>query len=238
MLMVDGWRKGYKMSNYTNIIYPHSSSNTYPQKLCRYLFDRFYSSGKKILDVGCGKGTHIKLFEDLGLDGYGVDLRVGSTDKIKKCNVETENISFEENMFDYVFSKSLVEHVNNIDNLFTNIFRVLKPNGVFVCMTPDWKSQMSHFWDDYTHVHPFTRKSLKNSMLINGFKDVRCEYFYQLPFLWNRPYLNFVPVIINLVTTQNMKWKDEDESNGRDNKLIRFSKEKMLLAYGIKEKNE
>ena len=224
------------MTNYTDTIYPDSALNDYPDKLCYYLANRFFrKDGGILLDVGCGKGTHLKCFKNLGFDVRGVDLRENNIElNIKHCDVESNAIPFSNGTFDFAFSKSLVEHVRNTDNLFGGIYRVLKPGGLFVCMTPDWKSQMSHFFDDYTHLHPFTRKSLRNAMIINGFKGADCEYFYQLPFIWKRPFLKFIPVIISALTTQDMKWKDRDESNGKDRKLIRFSKEKMLLAYGYR----
>jgi len=228
------------MSNYRDIIYPYDDNNDYPSRLCDYLFARFFDNKENatLLDVGCSGGTHMKYFTENGLKCKGVDLRDENVHgfEVKGCNIEKDKIPYEDNSFDYVYSKSLAEHVVNTDNFFSNVLRVLKPGGVFVCMTPDWKSQMSHFWDDYTHIHAFTRKSLRNALTINGFKNADCEYFYQLPFLWNRPYLKFIPIIINTVTTQNMKWKNSNENNGEDHKLIRFSKEQMLLSYGFKEK--
>jgi len=114
------------------------------------------------------------------------------------------------------------------------IYRVLKPGCMAVIMTPDWESQMTHFWDDYTHCHPYTQKSLMNLMKMYDFKDVSCELFYQLPFIWKYPWLSFVPKIISSVCPDSWKWKDSDMQNGKDRKLIRFSKEKMLLAVGVK----
>ena len=226
------------MSSYRDIIYAKDDNNNYPSCLCDYITSRFFSEkpNGRLLDVGCSGGTHMKYFSKNGLRCKGVDLRDENVNgfEVKGCNIEKDKIPYKDNYFDYVFSKSLAEHVVNTDNFFSNVLRVLKPGGVFVCMTPDWESQMSHFWDDYTHVHPFTVKSLRNALLINGFSGAECEYFYQLPFLWNRPYLTFVPKIINAFTTQNMKWKNKNKNNGEDNKLIRFSKEKMLMAYAFK----
>jgi len=227
------------MSDYRDVIYPYDDNNDYPSKFCNYLCGRFFpNKGAKILDVGCSGGTHMKYFAENGLKCKGVDLRDENVQgfEVKGCNIEKDKIPYNDNSFDYVFSKSLAEHVVNTDNYFSNVLRVLKPGGIFVCSTPDWKSQALHFWDDYTHCHAFTRKSLRNALTINGFKNAECEYFYQLPFLWNRPYLKFIPIIIDIVTTQGMKWKNERENNGEDNKLIRFSKEQMLLSYGFKEK--
>ena len=224
------------MSSYRDVIYSKSETNAYPSQLCNYLCERYFVSKGSLLDVGCSGGTHMRYFAQNGLDCKGVDLRDENVQgfEVKGCNIEHEAIPYPDDSFDYVFSKSLLEHVSNTDNFFSNVRRVLRPGGTFVCMTPDWKSQASHFWDDYTHVHPFTVKSLRNALKINQFKDVECEYFYQLPFVWSKPYLKFIPVLVDLFTTQNMKWKTQEQRNGEDNKLIRFSKEQMLLSSGVK----
>lgn len=217
---------------YTKIIYPDIRM-TYPALFCNYIFNRFFNFGhKKLLDIGCNKGTHIDIFEKIGLDCYGIDVRVEHK-KAKKCNVEKQKFPFENNTFDYIFSKSVIEHISDPTNMIKEAYRVLKTNGVIVLLTPDWKSQMNYFWDDYTHVHPYTRKSLDDMLQIFGFKNVGCEYFYQLPFIWKKPWLKFIPKIISLLP-ESLKWKNKHERNGQDRKLIRFSQELMLLSWGTK----
>jgi len=220
------------MSNYTDLIYP-DEVNLYPAKLCKYIHQRFFAAGGRMLDIGCSKGTHLKEFERLGLDTFGVDLRKDmDSDKVFACNLENDPLPFDDFKFDFVWSKSVVEHITNADNLLDEIYRVLKPRGVCVIMTPDWESQMSHFWDDYTHVKAWTVKSLPNALRMRGM-DARCEKFYQLPFVWKHPWLKIIPKVVS-VCPQSWKWKDDSMSNGNDRKLIRFSKEQMLLAWGVK----
>jgi len=137
------------------------------------------------------------------------------------------------NGYDVIFSKSVVEHIRDHAMFFEQCLKALRRDGLIIIMTPDWRSQMTHFWDDYTHVHAFTRKSLRDALTINGFENVQCETFYQLPFVWKRPWLKFIPKLVSMLP-DSWKWKDEAERNGRDRKLIRFSKEKMLLAWGYK----
>jgi len=226
------------MTKYTEIIYPQDENNTYPKQFCDYIYNRFFKDGGdslKILDIGCNKGTNLKHFAEKGLECYGVDLRVEGVDfDFRECNLENEDIPYPDNSFDFVYSKSVLEHVFNTENFLKNALRVLKPGGLFVALTPDWKSQHEYFWDDYTHVKPFTRKSLRDAMLINDFEDADCEFFYQLPFVWNKPWLEIVPKVVSLLP-DFLKWKDRDQRNTKDRKLIRFSKEKMLLAYGRKK---
>jgi SAM-dependent methyltransferase len=230
------------MSRYVAVIYPKDEGNTYPQKLCNHLSERFFDTSEveksKILDIGCSKGTALQSFGKSGnFKLFGIDIRNENVDGIefKNCNLETEKIPYPDNFFDFIYSKSVLEHVVNTDNFLTEAYRVLKPGGQVVFLTPDWGSQYRYFWDDYTHVRPFTRKSLRDALLIHGYDDVVCEHFYQLPFVWKRPYLKFVPKIIS-VLPDFFKWKNSEQRNTKDRKLIRFSKEKMLLVSGTKGK--
>jgi len=234
------------MPNYLETIYftEEYGKDKYPQKLCNYIYEKYFENyisknnikTPKLLDVGSGKGNHLVGFSRLGMEVCGIDerdecLKILKDFDIQECDIEREKFPFKDNFFDFVFSKSVLEHVENTDNFLKESLRVLKPGGIAIMLTPDWKSQINFFWDDYTHVKAFTRKSLQNAMKINGFSKVECSYFLQLPFIWKHPFLTFVTKMISLLP-DSLKWKDKEESQPR--KLIRFSKEKMLLAIGIK----
>jgi len=229
------------MTSYTEVIYPSDDDNTYPKKLSNYLSKRFFSHSVKgipvILDIGCCTGRALKMFDEARpMALHGIDIRDEGVEGIifKECDLETENIPYPDDYFDFVYSKSVLEHVRNTDNFLSESLRVLKPGGVFVGLTPDWKSQCSIFWDDYTHVKPFTRKGLRDALKIHGFQEADCEYFYQLPVAWKYPWLKFCLKLIALLP-DFLKWKDSEQRNTKDRKLIRFSKEVMLLSYGIKK---
>ena len=167
------------MANYleTNYLRDEYGEEQYPQKLCNYIVDEIILkdgdlSGKKILDIGSGRGSHLVGFDRRGLHAFGLDKRkecIEALDSfdIRECDLETESIPFEDNYFDYIYSKSVIEHVYNSDNFLSETLRILKPGGKAIIMCPDWGSQYKTFWDDYTHVRPWTRKSLQNALRIN-----------------------------------------------------------------------
>lgn len=231
------------MNSYLKTIYfrDEYSEDAYPQRLCNHITKSFFKpfdnlEGKKIIDIGSGKGNHLVGFSRLGMDVYGLDKReecLSILDQfdIRQCDLEHDPFPYEDNFFDFAFSKSVLEHVRNTDNFLKETLRVLKPGGVAVLLTPDWRSQHNFFWDDYTHVKPFTRKALENALIITGFEGAKCTYFLQLPFVWRFPWAVFLTKIIALLP-DHLKWKDKSEREFR--KLIRFSKEKMLLATGYK----
>lgn len=238
--------------SYLDVIYfsDEYSEKAYPSKLCRYLAEKYFfarENGQKafkgtLLDVGSGKGNHLVAFHRLGYDVRGLDKRDECTQALKKigipvdireCDIETDKFPFPDKTFDWVYSKSVLEHVRNIDNFMQETLRVLKPGGKAVLLTPAWESQYKFFWDDYTHVTAFTRKSLQNAMKINGFANVRSDFFLQLPLVWKYPCLQVMTEIIARIFPDCLKWKDHEQSQPR--KWLRFSKEKMLLASGEKK---
>ena len=86
---------------------------------------------------------------------------------------------------------------------------------------------------DHTNVTPFTATSLSAALQIAGFKQVEVSPFYQLPFLWRYPFLKPIAWTIASLPLpyrpyQTAPWPESC------NKLIRFSKEVMLLGVGSK----
>ena len=234
------------MPNYLETVYfrEEYGAEEYPQRLCDYLYERFFKSymdshpdgKKKFLDIGSGKGNHLVAFSRHGVEAFGIDKREECVEildyfDIREWDIEKDRFPFEDNSFDFIFSKSVIEHVYNTDNFLDESFRVLKPGGIVVLMTPDWQSQMKFFWDDYTHVRPFSRKGLQNVLKLKNFQEVECFRFFQLPFVWKYPFLRFVPRIIALLP-DFLRFRDADEMRSRV--FVRFSKEQMLIAKGVK----
>lgn len=235
------------MPSYLETIYftEEYGPDCYPQKLCNHIYENYYKSAlipnteqqPRLLDIGSGKGNHLVGFSRCGIESFGIDkrdecIKILKDFDIRPCDLEKDQFPFEDNYFDFIFTKSVLEHVYNTENFLRESLRVLRPGGVAVMMTPDWRSQMKHFWDDYTHVHAFTRKGLQNAMKINGFAKVQCNFFYQLPFAWKTSAV--VPILqLIAMLPDSLKWKDRQESRHR--KLIRFAKEKMLIGIGTKK---
>ncbi|RJR07498.1 class I SAM-dependent methyltransferase [Candidatus Parcubacteria bacterium] len=230
------------MPTYLEINYPQDEygPDKYPQKLCNYLTEHYFRKeddlAKVLLDIGSGRGNHLVGFARNGMIAKGIDktketLDILSGFDIRECDLEKDLFPFEGNHFDFVFSKSVLEHVCNTDNAIRETYRVLKPGGITVQLTPDWATDYKIFWDDPTHVRPFTQKGLKQAFLLHNFIEVNCERFYQLPFLWKYPSLTFITHIIALLP-DSLKWKDNAQRVQRI--LIRHAKERMLLLSARK----
>ncbi|BHH82671.1 class I SAM-dependent methyltransferase [Desulforhopalus sp. 52FAK] len=111
------------------------------------LFD--IAPNKRLLEIGYSSGGYsLFAFEQLGLEVYGIDNCYGGIvepfylhDYIAKKMMSTVNFEegdickktiFEDDFFDIIYSKSVLEHIQDIQAAFQEMYRILKPGGIIV----------------------------------------------------------------------------------------------------------
>lgn len=96
---------------------------------------------KRVLDLGCGDGRDILLYEKLGAkEVYGIDSSNFMVKEAKKKvknphNIEVGNMNslpFKSNFFDVVVGRFSVHYLNNLDPMYKEVARTLKNKGVFI----------------------------------------------------------------------------------------------------------
>jgi ubiquinone/menaquinone biosynthesis C-methylase UbiE len=116
-------------------------------------FDQF--AGKKLLEVGCGLGTDLLQFAKGGALVTGVDITPHSIELVKKrfelegmavdARVsDAENLPFENNSFDVVYSFGVLHHTPNTQKAIDEIHRVLRPGGKIIIML--YHKNSLHVW--------------------------------------------------------------------------------------------
>lgn len=201
----------------------------YPDKLVCHLQEKFkIKTDSKILVLGCGRGDEVRAFTNIDMNVSCLD-KVKSEQhkglKIKYLDISKQKFPYTDNTFDVVFSKSLIEHIPDPGNMVKETYRVLKQGGRCIVMTPDWVSQMTTFYDDHTHVQPYTMRGMTDLLKMYDFDSVSSELFYQLPVIWRYPYLKVVSWILRRFFKPNCDIK---------NKFIRWSLQLMILSSGVK----
>lgn len=223
------------MSDYLKIEYSEEKrpSTDYPSKLARYLFSNLnFKKGQSLLEFGSGRAEILSSFSNLGLETFAVDSAESSNHFAQAAGAKFEQLIFtsdepfsifNEKKFDIVFSKSFVEHIPNPIDFAQASYKLLKPGGLFVTLTPDWESNQGIFYDDLTHVKPFTKVTLNQMLEYGNFEIIEIKTFRQLPITWHSKFFNFLAHLTSFFAPPRSR-----------NKWLRWSRELMIIGVGRK----
>lgn len=148
----------------------------------------------KLLDIGCGRGDFLLRMQELGWNVKGVDfdekaLKIARQKELDVFHYNSNELKFPENTFDLIMLNNVFEHIYNPNDMFTEIFNILKTGGNLVIITPNKKS-LSHrlFKENWRGLEPprhlqiMTSESLNKFLLDKGFTDKMnfcriCSYY-------------------------------------------------------------
>jgi SAM-dependent methyltransferase len=128
------------------ILWRHISSLPYFRGFLRAVEDRFYQEiplAPPVLDLGSGDGHFASVaFDhplDVGLDPWSAPMREAQQRGAYRLLVlgEGASIPCETDFFATVTSTSVLEHIPDLDPVFQEVARVLKPGGKFVFCVPN-----------------------------------------------------------------------------------------------------
>ena len=228
-----------KQNDYLSTVYDDNRTpkTNYPKQLIKHLSDKFnLGEGSKILELGCGRGDFLYEFQKAGFTCEGLDREMSSVDNdyglnVNQCNLATDVFPYDDNSFDIVYHKSVLEHLYDPAKLMAETYRVLKQGGKLIVLTPDWHTQWKNFFEDFTHSRPYDIIALTDLLKIFGFKNIIVEKFYQLPVNWKIPAIKvFSKVLQIIMNVYGGRWLTDKTGV----KFFRWSVELMILGYGEK----
>ncbi|MEK6938949.1 MAG: methyltransferase domain-containing protein [Nanoarchaeota archaeon] len=98
---------------------------------------------KKLLDVGCGPGIHIKKYVKRGAKCTGIDLSNEMIKLAKKYCPSADfkkgsiyDLKFDDDFFDIITSSFVLDHVKELNRGIKEVKRVLKTKGLFIFSIP------------------------------------------------------------------------------------------------------
>lgn len=159
------------------------------------------TNNSKILDVGCGLGDFTSLLKGLNNRVFGTDIVDVRQNENKKSFSfflsPKDKISFSDDYFDFVTNFDVIEHVED-DTLFVNeIYRVTKPGGLVVTITPN-KYRVTNLlrtvsrlkplvypmklgedvYGECIHMREYTFREIEGLFRKVGFSDVKVKPFW------------------------------------------------------------
>lgn len=147
-----------------------------------------YSLKEPILDVGCGDGIFSEILLGKGKLIIGVDLdeialkearKRKVYKKLIKCNAK--NLPFSSDSFASVLANSSLEHIENLEPVLKEIYRVLKKRGVFILSAPSEKRAGYFIFGErenrfFKHLNCWSGETWSSILKEIGFKQVLYQY--------------------------------------------------------------
>jgi SAM-dependent methyltransferase len=169
------------------------------------------TSGDRVLDLGCGEGRHaigVYLAEDV--ESVGVDLSpediaiaqekaqdfLDPQNPNKSLTLKVANamdLPFADDSFDKVICSEVLEHIPDYPGALREIYRVLKPGGVFAASVPRfgpewlcWALSDEYHANEGGHLRIFKAQKLKREIERLGMIHYQGHFAHALhtPFWW------------------------------------------------------
>lgn len=198
------------------------------------IFQRFSPQSTTILEVGCGRGHAIFWLREKGYTAYGIDVLISQIEKCREeypdlafCfkNGKAEEIPFEEEKFDSVYSLEAAQHFTSFDSFCKESFRVLKTKGKLIVSTYFINDKL--FTEDLKKIIPDNLEGFHNALPISeavshlqasGFlvdppSSIGKEVF-PLYSAWQKKQLRNTP--ISALSQERAKWKGYYTGGGRE----------------------
>lgn len=151
------------------------------------------------LDIGASSGYMVQAAQEAGMRAGGLEPGQSGIIAARERGIilehgTAENLPYEDQSFDIVHAHHVFEHVADPLRSAQEIYRVLKPGGIFLIEVPNQFDNI-RFWRDTKlgrvrqrqrdirsvhHLSFFSRQSLKNLFLTAGFNSVKISSVYSV----------------------------------------------------------
>jgi len=150
--------------------------------------------GGTLLDLGCGKGKTVRLVQ-----AFRPDVTIIATDITNMEPFLPEGVTFvlasADDLVekvplascDAIVSEHVIEHIVYPNQYFESCYQLLKPGGRVFIETPNWTRLFLpfsplYFWNDYTHIHPYSITAFRRAFMEYGFKEVYVQSISSIDF--------------------------------------------------------
>ncbi len=130
----------------------------------------------KVLEIGCGQGffssvlssSKDKKITGIDLSSKDIDIAKKRYPHINFLWMNAEKLKFKKDMFDEIYALDVLEHVDNLERVLSEVSRVIKKGGLFYVNIPAEKSEKwllklrPNYFKEIHHVRIFKNEQLDN----------------------------------------------------------------------------
>lgn len=147
------------------------------EHLHRYAMAEMFVKDKIVLDIASGEGYGSSILSKTARQVIGVDIDKNAienanhkykADNLKYLHGSADKMPIDDSSIDVLVSFETIEHHDKHDEMFKEIKRVLKPNGILIMSSPDKK-----FYQSIQKNNPFHIKEL----FLEEFEKLTKSYF-------------------------------------------------------------
>lgn len=154
-------------------------------KQFRKFVKKFHLKGKKVVEIGCGRGEYLSIMQQAGADAYGLEYSAESVKhciknglKVSKGFIGDRRTKLKNSPFDAFFILNFLEHLPDPNVMLMGMFNNLMDNGIGLIEVPNFdmmlqKKLFSEFIGD--HLFYFTKETLGSILNQNGFEIIDCN---------------------------------------------------------------
>jgi len=155
---------------------------------------REYVQDKNCLDYGFGTGYGTFMLADNAERIIGIDINEDAfqyaNKNYSKPNLFFKKIDgssklpFDDAAFDIVISFQVIEHIKDVNNYLSEIKRILRKNGKFICTTPNRDTRLWKFQKPFNpfHIREYNKRELYK-LLKKFFSQVEIKGIYGIQFI-------------------------------------------------------
>lgn len=193
----------FKRAAYSDVSFDRYSQYWWSNRFYALLARRHGPPSGRVLEVGCGLGHLLGWLTDT-YQVYGVDINswalAESRRNVPKGNfvlLSAEELGgFQDNAFQIVIAKHVVEHLHDPEQAIAEMGRVLAPGGLLLLATPNLNSPMRGIkkerwigYQDPTHINMLPPEQWIEYLLHN---DLEPKRVFSDGF-WDAPYISWLP---------------------------------------------
>lgn len=149
------------------------------------LVQKYFLKGKKVIEIGCGRGEYLSIIQKSSVEAYGLEYSKESVAqcikkklKVSKGFIQSSTDRLNHAPFDAFFILNFLEHLPDPNSTLRGIYNNLTDEAVGLVEVPNFdmilrNNLFSEFIND--HLFYFTRETLNSTLRQDGFEIIDCN---------------------------------------------------------------